>query len=172
MLDPTKTTRYTFVIDTDHYAGNFERELLARITGLVCDDHAGTEGIANLAKQEMGERVAELFENLLEQRFSEHDDSSWLSYADLVPTPGLSAEADTDNVFVVSPSRPFIWPVYNSVGFFLSRMPTKHEIDMLKIRTTDLMVNNKFEGRHVKEQIKLKGFRLIEETLTLRFTDL
>lgn len=41
-------TGYAFVIDTDSYAGNFERELCAHVTGTIGECEAGEEYVEDL----------------------------------------------------------------------------------------------------------------------------
>ena len=50
---------YLFVIDTDIYAGNFERQMCAYITGQIGECEVGKEN-AELARQEIPNEVARL----------------------------------------------------------------------------------------------------------------
>lgn len=61
-----KKTKTIFVIDTDLYAGNFEREMCAYITGCIGECEVGEE-FAQLYLQETGEKRSQ-FEDLTEQR--------------------------------------------------------------------------------------------------------
>jgi hypothetical protein len=68
--DIQKTSGWIFVIDTDTYGGNFERELTAYITGQVGECEVGNE-MAELYKKEVGKRGLNMFEDLLEHRADE-----------------------------------------------------------------------------------------------------
>lgn len=74
---------YLFVIDTNRYAGNFEREMCAYITGQIGECEVGEEQ-AKLAKQEIPEVVAKL-EELIESVPDEHGCHRPCS---IFPTPG------------------------------------------------------------------------------------
>jgi len=51
MINCLPSTSYIFVIDTDSYAGNFERELCAYMTGLVGDCEVGREAVELYEKE-------------------------------------------------------------------------------------------------------------------------
>jgi len=59
-----------FVIDTDQYAGNFERDLCAYLTGVIGECGVG-EQYAHLYRQETHEPYSR-FEELIEQRSDHH----------------------------------------------------------------------------------------------------
>ena len=86
MADPDKLDRpdyYLFIIDTDTYAGDFERELCAYITGQIGECEVGKEN-AELARQEIPNEVARL-EELIESVPDEHGCHRPVS---IFPTPG------------------------------------------------------------------------------------
>jgi hypothetical protein len=74
---------YLFVIDTDSYAGNFEREMCAYVTGKIGECGVGDKE-AELAKQEIPGVVAQL-EDLVELVPDEHGCTRPCS---IFPTPG------------------------------------------------------------------------------------
>ena len=64
--------KWIFVIDTDSYAGNFERDMCAYITGVLGDCEVGDE-FAKLYDKEMNTgRWEGIFADYLEQRPDEH----------------------------------------------------------------------------------------------------
>ncbi len=71
---------YLFVIDTTDYAGNFERELCAFITGRIGDCEVGRE-MSELFTEETGQ---EPFENVI----GEADDHGCYRPVTIYPTPG------------------------------------------------------------------------------------
>ena len=74
---------YLFVIDTDTYAGNFEREMCAYVIGQVGECEVGKDN-SELAKQEIPDVVARL-EELIESVPDEHGCHRPVS---IFPTPG------------------------------------------------------------------------------------
>ena len=74
---------YLFVIDTDKYAGNFEREICAYITGQIGECEVGKEN-AKLARQEIPDVVARLDE-LID---SVPDENGCHRPVSIFPTPG------------------------------------------------------------------------------------
>lgn len=75
--------RYLFVIDTDSYAGNFERQMCAYVTGQLGECEVGEEN-TELAKREIPEIVSRL-EDMVELVPDEHGCSRPV---DIFPTPG------------------------------------------------------------------------------------
>lgn len=73
---------WLFVIDTEDYAGNFERELCAYITGRVGECGVGEE-MAKLFKKEVTDMGEEPFSNLVYE-----DDEGCVRPATCYPTPG------------------------------------------------------------------------------------
>lgn len=73
---------YLFVIDTDQYAGNFEREMCAFLTGRVGDCGVGQEMAAKFHK-EFGDKGDDMFENIA----SVPDDSGCSRPATIWPNP-------------------------------------------------------------------------------------
>jgi len=76
--------RWLFVVDTDHYAGNFERELCAFVTGQYGECEVGIE-TAEEARKSMPPELAEEFEVGVEHVPDEHGCSRPVT---IYPTPG------------------------------------------------------------------------------------
>ena len=134
--------KYIFLIDTDLYAGNFEREITAHLTGIVGDCNGGAE-YAELYRQETGDTASEKFEELLEFRF---DDS---------PTRRPCSIWESN-----SRKKP-----YNSVAIFFYKKPSKKIIEFLKGRV-ELFAEAKrnMNGDWNREfRLKILGFRLLQE---------
>lgn len=70
---------FAFIIDTDSYAGNFERELCAYITG-----HIGDCGVGEVNAARFKDEVGEPFENVT----VEADDHGCCRPVTICPTPG------------------------------------------------------------------------------------
>lgn len=65
-----KPKYYLFIIDTNSYAGNFEREMCAYITGKTGECEVGHE-LAEIAEREIPEEI-EQFEDVIEWVPGEH----------------------------------------------------------------------------------------------------
>lgn len=78
------STRYYFVIDTDAYAGNFEREMCAYVTGSVGDCGVG-DGPAKVAKKELDQHSMDILDDILAQVADEH---GCYRPVKIYPTPG------------------------------------------------------------------------------------
>lgn len=71
MIEPDKGSEWIFVIDTDQYSGNFEREMCAYITGIVGDCGVGNH-MANIAQQELTDSQLNKFEETVAQVSDDH----------------------------------------------------------------------------------------------------
>jgi hypothetical protein len=75
--------KYVYIIDTTEYAGNFEREMCAYITGMTGDCGVGRE-FAEMYSQDTGEDESKFYE-FVEQRA---DDNGCMRPCSIHPTPG------------------------------------------------------------------------------------
>jgi hypothetical protein len=137
--------RWSFVVDTDQYAGNFERQLCAYVIGQV-DDYARPMDRPYL--QLFGEECRLRLEDLSECRVADPgDDGVTRAPWDLAPSPGLPI-------------------VYNSVAIFLNRRPTDQELQELIKRTLAFAKLPQFED--FDQRPKIVGCRLVAEQVALR----
>jgi hypothetical protein len=144
---------FVFIIDTNKYAGNFERELCAFCTGIVGDCGVGEEYGRTFLEEEFGYEDAD---NPMEERI-----------APIVCDDGCRRPTS-------------IWQDpkgkgYDSVAIFFYEAPTKKEIDLIKRRAEKFATNyekNKCERYGIeynkKEDLKIKGFRLLEQEVIRR----
>jgi hypothetical protein len=158
---------YIFVIDTDSYAGNFEREMTAYITG-----KSGECGVG----QELTDKFPDYFDEDLV--ISAPDERGCRRPCEIIETPGWfktglgghfkeGQEKEAEEHYVESlkahdmPQKKMQkHPAYLSVGIFLSRLPTKEETR--KIRTRAKMSLGELDlGRDI-----ITGYRLIERNTT------
>jgi hypothetical protein len=63
---------WIFIIDTDSYAGNFERDMCAYVTGIVGECEVGDEFAALYDKEVNTDGLESVFLDYLEQRADEH----------------------------------------------------------------------------------------------------
>ena len=106
---------WLFVIDTDAYAGNFERELTAWCTGVVGACGGGREH-AERCRKDFPQWVAH-FHDWLSQESDEHGVARPCT---TFPTPGWSN--DGYGHVVQNTSLPY--PAYQSVAIFFTDRPT------------------------------------------------
>src|SRR5512135_82994 len=161
-------SEYVFVVDTDSYAGNFERELSSFVVGR-CDefgDHRGNPYKELYTK----ELPADPFDGLIGSRVCDPgDDGIHRAPMDLAPTPGYSNDG-RGNVKKLKPGQKLKYGAFNSVAIFLRRKPTKAELSLLvkRARAFETLPKTKeWEARP-----KILGCRLVEERLLLVSTDL
>ncbi len=158
--------RWAFVVDTDSYAGNFERELSSFVVGR-CDEHGDHRGgpYREMYEKDFGIHGSsgeeDPFEDLVEARVDDHgDDAICRAPMALAPTPGYSNDG-SGNVSKVKPGETSKHAAYNSVAIFLSRKPTDAELRILVERS------KKFSSlppiKPWDHRPKFLGCRLVEE---------
>lgn len=142
------------VIDGDHHAALWGRELCAYVTGKVDivqyaggrraeaaldafeEDFPNVQLDAGSYKEEPRPDDIDLlpnpFETLIDYRPVDPDDvGTWhRSPYDYAPTPGRTNLGDGTCVDV-TPEQPLVHPAYESVVIFLQRAPTQSELDLL-----------------------------------------
>lgn len=137
---------YIFVIETDAYAGNFEREINAYSTG-VLGEHFGHE------KSEAEEFIQYCQENNLDQyMFNDLIDSQYPIGYDGSYNPGPCSISQNDN------------GDYNNVSIFMYHKPTSEDVEFIKNRAIEFSKN--FKNRFTKEPrpFNILGFKLFVES--------
>jgi hypothetical protein len=149
MSEPIGVVPYVFVIDTDSYAGNFERELCAYVTGAQEEDGCSHgEKEAELFREEEPKEVQGIIAETIAQGFVEHDGRGYLSPYVLVHTPGTEERGGE----------------YNSVGIFFEAKPNGCLVHILKKRAKKYgEIHKNILGE--PKPFKVTGFRLIEQEL-------
>lgn len=168
---------FIFVIDTDKYAGNFERQMTGYMTGLVGECSVGSEEAEEF--EAAGFR-ADHFEQLLTQVADEH---GCYRPCAIWPTPGWfndglgseyrdGEEEKARKNFKKSAAKiklPLVemtkYPSYQSVAIFMNRPPNKAEVAILLRRAAE-WVRNHNVGKLGKQVLHITGFRLLQEKTT------
>jgi hypothetical protein len=125
---------YMFVVDTDIYSGNFEREMCAYMTGMVGQCEVGEE-LAEVAKEELGPEKVEFFESEVCQMYDENGVSRPVT---IWPTPGYFNDgrgnhwpdgADMDEVRVkyVEKAKEFLLPIIERNKKWIEEDPVKYD---------------------------------------------
>jgi len=134
-------TQLVFVIDTDSYAGNFERELCAYCTGIWDNETHGDEQ-AELFYQEMGDVYP--FNDLVNYVIN---DDGHLTPQCLIETPKKHGVKD----------------VFSSVGIYFTKRPTEDLINIIESRAFKFAKEGKIFGDPVT--FKVLGFRILNKVV-------
>jgi hypothetical protein len=175
--------KYIFVVDTDQYAGNFEREMCACLTGQIGDCEVGSEESVKFRK-EVGEDMYESMDEWVEQRPDEHGVHRPCK---IYPTPGyfnngLGGEFkdgqedealkhyrdycknQNDDFYKDMIDEPLSkHPSYQSVAICFYKKPSQKIIDMMKQRVNEFVKGN--SRFNEPRTMKISGFRIIKETM-------
>lgn len=139
---------YGIVIDTEQYAGNFERELCAACTGR----HDDTSGRAKaLAMAYDGPD----FEDKISGKDDEH---GCYRHATVFPTPGWSNDGKGGHTKLTGKAK-MRYPAYLSVLIHLNSDLTQKQIDGIKERAFAFAKAG---------SITVTGFRMIRERTTIQ----
>ena len=153
-----------FVIDTDKYSGNFERQLCAYMTGELDESDVGQE-YACTYRAEMG----------LKEEPTESDDEKDLLFdlvgfcngdegfqfrATICPTPGYSNNGSGEHT-KLEPGEMMKWPAYQSVAIVLSEEPSPEQITLLKNRAEAFAALSRAGKTKYIEAFNISGFRII-----------
>lgn len=137
---------FEFVIDTDSYAGNFERELCAYVTGFWDGwTHGGDQ--AEVFRKEVGD--INPFEGYVISAVTEDDDQPIRAHQCLEFTPRKYKVKDT----------------MSSVGIFLEKELTPELIAFIKARAYRFARIGRIFNRPVK--LKILGFRFFKRTVKI-----
>ena len=164
MADETEQPEnYLFVIDTDTYAGNFERQMCAYVTGQIGECEVGKEQ-AELAKQEIPDVVAQL-EELTEHVPDEHGCHRPVS---IHPNPRYGNDGHGKHALLTDENRKqFPYPAYNSVAIYFHSMPDSKTMEIMKQRARNIGTRGVgTEG--FEHTVEVEGFRLLEKRTTYK----
>jgi hypothetical protein len=160
--------KWSFVIDTEIFAGNFERELTAYVIG-ECDEY----GLHLAQKYIDMHSETESFKDLSDLRVVDPgDDGIHRGPCDLAPTPGWGNDGKGDHCKITSPAKAkkYPYPAYLSVAIFLSRKPTNEELAILAKRAyefSSLPRITKFDSRPEVTGCRLVSERVVVESFTV-----
>lgn len=128
------------VIDTNLYAGNFEREMCGYVTGMWDGETHGGDQAAVFDTEVEGNP----FDDLIELR--PEDDHGWMQPQHMERTPPKFYN-------------------YNSVALHCSRRPTDEQIELMKSRALKFTVEGRIFDRPITG-LSILGFRLLTRTIT------
>lgn len=144
---------WVFVIDTDQYAGNFEREMCAYCTGMI-----GQCGV--------GEEMMELFKEDFKLEANKYDeDNPFMDYIDIWVMNDDGCGRPTS--IWRSPSGDGC----NSVAIFFEQEPTEELIKIMKERAQSFVKDRPDAKEHrTTNPFKILGFRLLKQVVTITET--
>jgi len=144
----TKHEKWTFVVETNGYAGDFERALCLYVTGYAGEYASGGDYdkyralfLKEHGREDDADIEMVLFADLVAKEPVEHNGHYWSDYC----------EMDPDNI--------------TSVRIFLDHRPDQEELDTLKKRALAFpAARRKVEGK--RDRLKVTGFHLLKTTIT------
>lgn len=147
MTETPTHSKYIFLIDTDEYAGNFERDLCAYMTGMIGECGVGDD-CQKIYAEDKGFGLPEGSCSVI--RNNPYDDM-------LVNEPDDHGCGRPTSIWKSSNG------LYNSVAIFFLYKPTKEMIEDMKQRAVDFS-NHKGKLADIPflGKFKVKGFRLIK----------
>lgn len=156
-----------FVIDTDEYAGNFERQMTAYITGCVGACGVG-EDIAEDALKELGHTSSDWADGIIIQVPDDH--GCWRPCS-IFPTPGWVNDGKGGHFRKGEKDLETEYPCYNSVGIYLGEQLDENLLTLLMDRAKkyNSYIAEKAKGDDFIYRFRsgnISGFRLIEEKTT------
>jgi len=153
-----------FVVDTTAYAGNFERELTAFMTGMLDESGKGrfeAQQFREFLEDEYGE-TGNIFDGLVVLRpHEECGDRPCIIY----PTPGRLNDGRGGHYDAREGDKG--WPAYESVAIHVSRRPDARELQILKDRAEDFAVTPRRRG----EPFQIRGYRIVTKTVTVTMAE-
>lgn len=142
-MTDTPSADWIFVIDTEDYAGNFERALCGYLTGRIGECEVGVKE----ATAFMEETGMEPFDNVID----EPDDHGCRRPVTIYPTAGVKGEP------------------YQSVAISFETEPSADQIALMKERAYQFaaLLGRTYGDEPARPRIsKITGFRLIKQTIT------
>lgn len=149
--------RVSFLVDTNSYSGNFERQLVAWMTAKAGDDDHGSEIV---------EEVYRTFPPDILVWFDEYtlvasDDRGYERYADIAPTPGWYNDGKGGH-FKEGEGPGGEYPAYQSVEVAFDAIPPANVIEFMIERAKVFAATPKGNMARYITPFEILGFRLIE----------
>jgi hypothetical protein len=142
---------YFFVIHTDQYARNFERQLCAYLTGQVGECKVGSE-MAEIARQEVPYEWIKWCETHIINRPDEHGVHRPVK---TYPAPNLEYKYDSIEPYFK----------YNSIAIYFNEIPSSKQVSFLKERAYKF--SEFYTDEKGKDPINISGFEVLEEIIKI-----
>ncbi|MEK7183965.1 MAG: hypothetical protein AAB701_00385 [Patescibacteria group bacterium] len=153
----------SLVIDTDSYAGQFERPITAFVTGEFDDEftRSDVKAMAKVFHKEVGK--VNPVKGLLARGLEFDDDVPKVTVCSLYPTPGMSNDGYGHH-YQVTEDQPYRYPAYFSVRFFLHREPTPKQLNLIKQRAEQFAAR----GTTYQPPFCIVGYRILYERIVIK----
>ena len=147
-----------FVIHTNSYSGNFEREMCGYVTGQVGECGVGDD-MAELFVEDLGEDAQEAFAEIIGEKMDEGCGRPCKIYE----TPGRLNDGMGNMFDAIEGAEG--WPAYESVAIYFDDMPSDDQIDLMKARAVEYAKTeyNRKEYHATRDPLIITGFELIVE---------
>jgi len=180
------TAPWIFIIDTDSYSGNFERQMCAYATGSVGECGVGDEEAEMFFDETGFDGYNYSFGNIIQPVADERgcrrpcyiwptagrlNNGMGTNYNDGDPIPEVNLEKhgykDAADFKQKTGFDPGVgrFPAYESVAIFFERRPSDEDINMMKVRCRTFAATK--EDILKKPYCKILGFQLIEQIQTV-----
>lgn len=113
-MDYSNHSGYLIIIDTDSFAGNFEREMCAYLTGQFAKDHVADDLAEELRDNDDIKHIDWWDEHIAP--IEDEKGSDFYRPCDIYPTAGLTKT-------IVFDGKTIEQPVFNSVAIFTNQIP-------------------------------------------------
>lgn len=156
MSSQPRDNTIVFVIDTEQYSGNFERQMCAFFTGVTGDCGVGLEYARVFKIDHKQTPIIDAFANMVKQV---PDDHECYRPCSVWETPGWvnDGKGNHSKQYML---RDGDYPANQSVAIYFEKRPTDTMIELMKIRANKF--NEYHVGQHVRnEPVTITGFRLI-----------
>lgn len=140
-------SKWMFVIDTDSYAGNFERHMAGYVVGGISDGHGDKE--SEVFDREVPKEIAEDIQAIIDYPLLEHDGIGYTANNAICETPGEGGK-------------------YQSVAIFFEERPTQDQLSFMMERAKKYMAAPKAKDSIASKPDNLVGFRLIKTAVSRR----
>jgi hypothetical protein len=179
-----QVSKYLFIVDTEKYAGNFEREMTAYCTGQVGDCEVGEKEAREFCRcyPDLDERFHKIILQVPDKHGchrptqiwptpgwwndglgNEYLDSEWGKQYTIDKYKESAKEHKLDNL----DKKPSKYPAYKSVAMFFEKRPPVDLCLVMMQRAREYCKNHQDFGGIVAP-IKLTGFRLVKEVLSYK----
>jgi hypothetical protein len=170
-MSRTTTEQLIFVVHTDSYSGNFEREMTAFITGQIGDCGVG-DNEADMFLEDLGEDMKEAFAAIIDQ-VPDEEHAECCRPTVIWPTPDRYNNGSGGHFDMKDFDPETSWlgrphPAYESVAIFFTAKPTAEMIELMKSRA-QLYAETQYntESWHAnRDPLNIKGFQLLKRATT------
>lgn len=134
-----------FIIDTNSYSGNFERQMAAYIIAHSEDCGVGSEE-SDIAEKELTEEEFDWFEENMRCIDSEHG----YRFCTIWSTPNRYNDGMGKHYDEPVKKGHKAFPAYESVAIFLQEYPPENILKLMKNRATKYCLDNKIELKRIR----------------------